>query len=128
MPKPHLAERPWSRSQGRIGSDSPRPRSLRGLFTSPLDLLPRQAPEERNFHIFYCMLLGMSAEEKELLGLGTPSEYHYLTTVRPARPAPSLRVPPPFPPLSAFPRPAPPPALSLPAPPLLAPSRFLISR
>ncbi|XP_036093884.1 unconventional myosin-VIIb isoform X3 [Rousettus aegyptiacus] len=40
----------------------------------------RQAPEERNFHIFYCMLLGMSAEEKELLGLGTPSEYHYLTT------------------------------------------------
>ncbi|XP_011361982.1 unconventional myosin-VIIb [Pteropus vampyrus] len=40
----------------------------------------RQAPEERNFHIFYCMLLGMSVEEKELLGLRTPSEYHYLTT------------------------------------------------
>ncbi|ELW62208.1 Myosin-VIIb [Tupaia chinensis] len=39
----------------------------------------RQAPEERNYHIFYCMLLGMSAEEKKLLSLGTPSEYHYLT-------------------------------------------------
>ncbi|XP_014693242.3 unconventional myosin-VIIb isoform X1 [Equus asinus] len=39
----------------------------------------RQAPEERNYHIFYCMLLGMSAEEKQLLGLGTPSEYRYLT-------------------------------------------------
>ncbi|MBZ3889845.1 Unconventional myosin-VIIb, partial [Sciurus carolinensis] len=39
----------------------------------------RQAAEERNYHIFYCMLMGMSAEEKKLLGLGTPSEYHYLT-------------------------------------------------
>ncbi|XP_048201605.1 unconventional myosin-VIIb [Perognathus longimembris pacificus] len=39
----------------------------------------RQAPEERNYHIFYCMLMGMNAEEKSLLGLGTPSEYHYLT-------------------------------------------------
>ncbi|XP_031507017.1 unconventional myosin-VIIb isoform X1 [Papio anubis] len=39
----------------------------------------RQAPEERNYHIFYCMLMGMSAEDKQLLSLGTPSEYHYLT-------------------------------------------------
>ncbi|XP_054934667.1 unconventional myosin-VIIb isoform X1 [Physeter macrocephalus] len=39
----------------------------------------RQAPEERNYHIFYCMLMGMSAEERSLLCLGTPSEYHYLT-------------------------------------------------
>uniref|UniRef100_G1LZM8 Myosin VIIB n=1 Tax=Ailuropoda melanoleuca TaxID=9646 RepID=G1LZM8_AILME len=39
----------------------------------------RQAPEERNYHIFYCMLMGMAAEEKQLLSLGTPSEYHYLT-------------------------------------------------
>uniref|UniRef100_A0A8C3X1R9 Unconventional myosin-VIIb n=1 Tax=Catagonus wagneri TaxID=51154 RepID=A0A8C3X1R9_9CETA len=39
----------------------------------------RQAPEERNYHIFYCMLMGMNAEEKKLLCLGTPSEYHYLT-------------------------------------------------
>lgn len=35
------------------------------------------------------MLLGMSAEEKKLLCLGTPSEYHYLTMVR--------RLPPPRP-------------------------------
>ncbi|XP_037704774.1 unconventional myosin-VIIb [Choloepus didactylus] len=39
----------------------------------------RQAPEERNYHIFYCMLMGMRPEEKKLLGLGTTSEYHYLT-------------------------------------------------
>ncbi|KAK2490396.1 hypothetical protein MC885_007469 [Smutsia gigantea] len=39
----------------------------------------RQAPEERNYHIFYSMLLGMRAEEKQLLGLGTPSEYRCLT-------------------------------------------------
>ncbi|KAL4840812.1 hypothetical protein H8958_010653 [Nasalis larvatus] len=39
----------------------------------------RQAPEERNYHIFYCMLMGMSVEDKQLLSLGTPSEYHYLT-------------------------------------------------
>uniref|UniRef100_A0A7N9CI20 Myosin motor domain-containing protein n=1 Tax=Macaca fascicularis TaxID=9541 RepID=A0A7N9CI20_MACFA len=39
----------------------------------------RQAPEERNYHIFYYMLMGMSAEDKQLLSLGTPSEYHYLT-------------------------------------------------
>lgn len=40
-----------------------------------------QAAEERNYHIFYSMLMGMGAEEKHLLGLGTPSEYHYLTMV-----------------------------------------------
>lgn len=38
-----------------------------------------QAAEERNYHIFYCMLMGMSLEEKNMLGLGMPSEYHYLT-------------------------------------------------
>ncbi|XP_018612550.2 unconventional myosin-VIIa [Scleropages formosus] len=39
----------------------------------------RQAPEERNYHIFYCMLMGMPAEQKKILSLGNPSEYHYLT-------------------------------------------------
>ncbi|KAL1773374.1 unconventional myosin-VIIb [Sigmodon hispidus] len=39
----------------------------------------RQAAEERNYHIFYCMLMGMSPEEKKLLGLGMSSDYHYLT-------------------------------------------------
>ncbi|XP_074071029.1 unconventional myosin-VIIb [Macrotis lagotis] len=39
----------------------------------------RQAPEERNYHIFYCMLMGMNEEQKKLLSLGTVSEYNYLT-------------------------------------------------
>ncbi|KAH0623885.1 hypothetical protein JD844_007070 [Phrynosoma platyrhinos] len=39
----------------------------------------RQAPEERNYHIFYCMLMGMNLEQKKMLNLGTASEYAYLT-------------------------------------------------
>ncbi|XP_074524694.1 unconventional myosin-VIIb [Halichoeres trimaculatus] len=39
----------------------------------------RQAPDERNYHIFYYMLMGMSAEQKKLLSLGNASEYNYLT-------------------------------------------------
>ncbi|MBN3325575.1 MYO7A protein, partial [Atractosteus spatula] len=39
----------------------------------------RQAPEERNYHIFYCMLMGMTAEQKKILSLGNASEYSYLT-------------------------------------------------
>ncbi|XP_029141653.1 unconventional myosin-VIIb [Protobothrops mucrosquamatus] len=39
----------------------------------------RQAPEERNYHIFYCMLMGMNLEQKKRLNLGTTSEYTYLT-------------------------------------------------
>ncbi|KAI1889294.1 hypothetical protein AGOR_G00177680 [Albula goreensis] len=39
----------------------------------------RQAPEERNYHIFYCMLLGMTPEQKKILSLGNASEYNYLT-------------------------------------------------
>ncbi|XP_015132673.2 unconventional myosin-VIIb isoform X2 [Gallus gallus] len=39
----------------------------------------RQAPEERNYHIFYCMLMGMNLEQKKMLNLGTASEYSYLT-------------------------------------------------
>lgn len=68
-----------------------------------LELPPCQAPEERNYHIFYCLLMGMSAEEKKLLYLGTPSEYHYLTMVRlsappwPSSPLPSCPTPPPLP-------------------------------
>ncbi|KAL2090404.1 hypothetical protein ACEWY4_015092 [Coilia grayii] len=38
-----------------------------------------QAPDERNYHIFYCMLLGMSAEQKKILSLGSAAEYNYLT-------------------------------------------------
>ena len=40
-----------------------------------------QAAEERNYHIFYCMLMGMTAEQKKILSLGNASQYHYLTMV-----------------------------------------------
>ncbi|XP_024921340.1 unconventional myosin-VIIa-like isoform X2 [Cynoglossus semilaevis] len=39
----------------------------------------RQAPDERNYHIFYCMLKGMSPEMKAKLGLGLATDYCYLT-------------------------------------------------
>lgn len=40
-----------------------------------------KAPEERNYHIFYCMLAGTTAEEKEPLALGDAQEYAFLTKV-----------------------------------------------
>ncbi|XP_051903198.1 unconventional myosin-VIIa-like isoform X1 [Hippocampus zosterae] len=39
----------------------------------------RQAPDERNYHIFYCMLKGMLPEMKAKLGLGLATDYCYLT-------------------------------------------------
>uniref|UniRef100_A0AAR2IYX4 Myosin VIIAb n=1 Tax=Pygocentrus nattereri TaxID=42514 RepID=A0AAR2IYX4_PYGNA len=39
----------------------------------------RQAPDERNYHIFYCMLKGMSPDQKTKLGLGLATDYNYLT-------------------------------------------------
>uniref|UniRef100_A0A668AG22 Si:ch73-194h10.2 n=1 Tax=Myripristis murdjan TaxID=586833 RepID=A0A668AG22_9TELE len=39
----------------------------------------RQAPEERNYHIFYYMLMGMPAEQKKILSLGNAAQYNYLT-------------------------------------------------
>ncbi|KAI7807246.1 putative unconventional myosin-VIIb-like, partial [Triplophysa rosa] len=39
----------------------------------------RQAAEERNYHIFYCMLLGMPLDQKKILSLGHATEYNYLT-------------------------------------------------
>ncbi|XP_077344538.1 unconventional myosin-VIIb [Lithobates pipiens] len=39
----------------------------------------RQATGERNYHIFYCILLGMSSEQKKKLNLGNCSDYKYLT-------------------------------------------------
>uniref|UniRef100_A0A8C4DJN0 Myosin VIIBb n=1 Tax=Dicentrarchus labrax TaxID=13489 RepID=A0A8C4DJN0_DICLA len=38
-----------------------------------------QALEERNYHMFYCMLAGVTAEEKKLLSLGHAKEYKFLT-------------------------------------------------
>uniref|UniRef100_A0A3B5BDU1 Myosin motor domain-containing protein n=1 Tax=Stegastes partitus TaxID=144197 RepID=A0A3B5BDU1_9TELE len=40
-----------------------------------------QALDERNYHIFYCLLAGITAEEKETLSLGTAEEYNFLTKV-----------------------------------------------
>lgn len=40
-----------------------------------------QAPEERNYHIFYYMLMGMPADQKKILSLGNAAEYNYLTMV-----------------------------------------------
>lgn len=40
-----------------------------------------QALDERNYHIFYCMLRGMSPEMKAKLGLGLAKDYSYLTMV-----------------------------------------------
>uniref|UniRef100_A0A0X3P9S8 Myosin-VIIa n=1 Tax=Schistocephalus solidus TaxID=70667 RepID=A0A0X3P9S8_SCHSO len=37
-----------------------------------------QAPGERNYHAFYCMLAGMKAEKKNQLGLKDVSAYNYL--------------------------------------------------
>ncbi|XP_075402443.1 unconventional myosin-VIIa isoform X2 [Tenrec ecaudatus] len=38
----------------------------------------RQAPDERNYHVFYCMLEGMSEDQKKKLGLGQATDYSYL--------------------------------------------------
>lgn len=38
-----------------------------------------QNPEERNYHIFYCLLAGLSSEDKRKLDLGSASDFKYLT-------------------------------------------------
>ena len=40
-----------------------------------------QNPDERNYHIFYCMLAGMSKEDKQKYDLQDASHYKYLTGV-----------------------------------------------
>ncbi|XP_059382292.1 unconventional myosin-VIIa-like isoform X1 [Carassius carassius] len=39
----------------------------------------RQAADERNYHVFYCMLAGMRPDQKTKLGLGLATDYSYLT-------------------------------------------------
>uniref|UniRef100_A0A158PCS8 Myosin motor domain-containing protein n=1 Tax=Angiostrongylus cantonensis TaxID=6313 RepID=A0A158PCS8_ANGCA len=38
-----------------------------------------QSKGERNYHIFYCILAGLTSEEKRNFELGRPSDYFYLT-------------------------------------------------
>jgi myosin-7 len=40
-----------------------------------------QNPAERNYHIFYCMLAGMTKEDKQKFDLTDASQYKYLTGV-----------------------------------------------
>lgn len=40
-----------------------------------------QGPEERNYHIFYYMLVGMAPQQKAKLSLGNADDYNYLTMV-----------------------------------------------
>lgn len=40
-----------------------------------------KAQDERNYHIFYCMLKGMTSDQKKKLGLGKATDYTYLTIV-----------------------------------------------
>uniref|UniRef100_A0AAF5RTL4 Uncharacterized protein n=3 Tax=Wuchereria bancrofti TaxID=6293 RepID=A0AAF5RTL4_WUCBA len=37
-----------------------------------------QASDERNYHIFYCLLAGLTASEKQELSLSNASDYYYL--------------------------------------------------
>ena len=37
-----------------------------------------QASEERNYHVFYCMLAGLNSDEKKQLELQDASKYYYL--------------------------------------------------
>lgn len=40
-----------------------------------------QSTDERNYHIFYCILAGLTKEEKQKLELADANQYRYLTGV-----------------------------------------------
>ena len=52
------------------------------LLTELTLALLLQAQDERNYHVFYCMLRGMTMEQKKKLGLGKAKDYNYLAMVR----------------------------------------------
>lgn len=52
------------------------------LLTELTLALLLQAQDERNYHVFYCMLRGMTMEQKKKLGLGKATDYNYLAMVR----------------------------------------------
>jgi len=37
-----------------------------------------QSPDERNYHVFYCMFAGMNKADKDKLRLKNPTDYTYL--------------------------------------------------
>lgn len=41
-----------------------------------------QEPTERNYHIFYQLVAGLSSEKKSKYGLTNARDYNYLTQVR----------------------------------------------
>lgn len=51
------------------------------IYERRLEASGLQALDERNYHVFYCMLRGMSPEMKLKLGLGVARDYSYLTMV-----------------------------------------------
>ena len=51
-----------------------------GLFLKTFYLILGDG--ERNYHIFYCMLAGLTKEHKQKLDLKDASSYKYLTGVR----------------------------------------------
>ena len=44
----------------------------------PLSIDTFQAANERNYHVFYELLMGLTGEEKKKYGLKSASEYFYL--------------------------------------------------
>ena len=52
------------------------------ILLDSIDFIHFQARDERNYHVFYCMLAGMSREEKQALDLTSASDYVYLNQVR----------------------------------------------
>ena len=51
------------------------------LCVGKLHFYVLQAHDERNYHIFYCMIQGLSADQLNQLELKDATSYYYLTQV-----------------------------------------------